>query len=64
MMQAAEQTITVVGRAWLLEDAMEVLERDPCRSPAAFDCLGAGAPERLTPQEVIRTRKPAPEFRT
>lgn len=57
MRHEAERTLTVAGHVQALEDAMGVLERYPRKTPAAFDYLGSGELERLTAQEVIRTRK-------
>jgi hypothetical protein len=57
MKQELEPAISVAGRVRSLGDALGVLERYPRKTPAAFDYPGGGEPERLTAQEVIRTRK-------
>jgi hypothetical protein len=57
MKHETEQTLTVAGQVRTLDEALAVLERYPRKTPAAFDYPGAGEPEKLTTQEVIRTRK-------
>lgn len=57
MTQEAAQTLSAAGHVRTLEDAMGVMERYPRKTPAAFDYPGPGEPEKLTAQEVTRTRK-------
>lgn len=57
MNRGSNQALTVAGHVRTVEDALEVLEKYPRKTPAAFDYLGAGDLEKLTAHEVIRTRK-------
>lgn len=57
MNEETEPTITVAGRTRTLPEAFEVLLRYPRSTPPAFDFVGPGLPEQLTPTEVKRTRK-------
>lgn len=57
MNHETEETLTVASQVRTIDEALVVLERYARKTPAAFDYLGAGEPEKLTAQEVIRTRK-------
>lgn len=57
MRHEVEQTFTVAGHVRTVKDALGVLEKYPRKTPPAFDYPGAGEPEILTAQEVVRTRK-------
>ncbi|GAA1356145.1 hypothetical protein GCM10009636_24950 [Arthrobacter koreensis] len=57
MKQELGPAITVAGRLRTLQEALAVLERYPRKTPATFDYPGGGELDRLTVEEVIRTRK-------